>query len=466
MSAPPRPVPGAPLEYHFPVFERHTLDSGLQVIVAPVRKLPMVTAALVCDAGGSAELAAQAGIAQITARALLEGTRRSDGAELTERFERLGASVSSSADWDAALVQLTVLTERFGEAMELLGEVVLEPALAPRDVERLRAERMSEILQLRAEPRGLAEEMFARVLYRSSSRYGLPQDGSAETISRLTPDDLRAFHGERYRAGSTTLVLAGDLGVEEAMQVARGVFGDWRGEPAPYVGVDEQPARTGRATHLVVKEDAPQSELRIGHVGLPRAHPEYFPVLVMNAILGGLFSSRINLNLRERHGYTYGAFSSYDWRRAAGPFTVSTAVASNVTGAAAREVLTEMDLLRESEVGEEELTLATHYLAGVFPIRYETTGAIARALAAMRIYGLSEDYFDVYRERVLSVTPADVLRVAREHLRPDNLQLLAVGDPDAIRGQLEELGAGPLTVYDADGAQLESASASAGAEDA
>jgi zinc protease len=464
MSAPARPVPGPPREYHFPAFERHTLDSGLHVIVAPVRRLPMVTAALVCDAGGAAELAAQGGIAQLTARALLEGTRRSDGSELTERFERLGASVSSSADWDAALVQLTVLTERFSDAMELLGEVVLEPALAHRDVERLRAERLSEILQLRAEPRGLAEEMFARVLYRASSRYALPQDGSAETISSLTPEDLRAFHAERYRAGSTTLVIAGDLAVEDALRVARGVFGAWRGEPAPHVGVDEQPARAGRATHLVAKEGAPQSELRIGHVGLPRTHPEYFPVLVMNAILGGLFSSRINLNLRERHGYTYGAFSSYDWRRAAGPFTISTAVASDVTGAAAREVLKEMDQLRQSEVGEGELSLATHYLAGVFPIRYETTGAIARALAAMRVYGLPEDYFDVYRERVMSVTPADVLRAAREHLHPGSLQLLAVGDPDAIRGQLEELGAGPLTVYDADGAPLEIAAASAGTE--
>ncbi len=462
MSALKRPQPGQPRPYNFPDFTRHALGSGLQVIVAPVRKLPMVTVALVCDAGAASETADHAGVAQLTARGLLEGTSNSSGGELAERFERLGAAVESSADWDAAIVQMTVLSERFAPAMALLGEVVLEPAFVSRDVERLRSERLSEILQLRAEPRGLAEEMFSRVLYGVGSRFALPRDGGAETASALTPDDLRAFHAARYGPASSTLVVAGDVNGDEVLATAERIFAGWLGAGAPRVEVDDRPARLSRASHLVVREDAVQSELRIGHVGLPRSHPDYFSVMVMNAVLGGLFSSRINLSLRERHGYTYGAFSSYDWRRAAGPFTVSTAVASNVTAAAAREVLTEMDRIRETEVDEDELMLASSYMAGVFPIRYETTGAIARALAATRIYSLPDDYFDSYRDHVLGVRPRDVLRAAREHLHPDKLQLLVVGSPDVVRGPLEELACGPLHAYDAEGHPVSEAGAGTG----
>lgn len=465
MTVTERPQPGLPRPYSFPDFVRHGLGSGLQVIVAPVRKLPMVTVALVCDAGAASETADHAGVAQLTARGLLEGTQRSGGAELAERFERLGAAVESSADWDASIVQMTVLSERFAPAMALLGEVVLEPGFAPREVERLRAERLSEILQLRAEPRGLAEEMFSRVLYREESRFALPRDGGAETVSVLTPDDLRAFHAARYGPASATLVVAGDVSPDEVLATAENLFSGWAGVGAPLVTVEDQPSRLSRASHLVIREDAAQSELRVGHVGLPRAHPDYFPVLVMNAVLGGLFSSRINLNLRERHGYTYGAFSSYDWRRATGPFTVSTAVASNVTAAAAREVLAEIDGMRASEVGEDELTLASSYLAGVFPIRYETTGAIARALAAMRIYGLPDDYFDSYRDHVLGVGPSDVLRAAREHLHPGSLQLLVVGNAEVVRGPLEELGCGPLHAYDTEGQPVSEAGAGAGPQE-
>jgi len=182
----------------------------------------------------------------------------------------------------------------------------------------------------------------------------------------------------------------------------------------------------------VTKADAPQSEVRVGHVGLPRRHPDYFDVTVMNAVLGGLFSSRINLNLREAHGYTYGAFSAFEWRRASGPFMVHTAVKSDVTGAAVHEILKEIERIRASEIDEAELTLATSYLDGVFPIRYETTNAIAAALANLVIHDLPETYYDEYRARVRSVTTAGVLRAAQQHLHPEQLRIVVVGDPAVI----------------------------------
>jgi zinc protease len=216
----------------------------------------------------------------------------------------------------------------------------------------------------------------------------------------------------------------------------------------------DTPARLTRAVHLVANADAPQSELRIGHVGVPRLHPDYFAIVVMNAILGGLFSSRVNLNLREAHAYTYGAHSAYDWRRAAGPFVVSSAVKSDVTDAAAREVLFEIDRLRAEPVSADELSLATSYLDGVFPIRYETTAAIAVALANLVLYGMPDDYFDRYREHIRALTADDVLRAARDHLHPDRLQVVVVGDPATVRAPLEALGIGPLAAYDADGAPI------------
>jgi zinc protease len=390
-------------------------------------------------------------VANLAAHALLEGTSRLSGAELTERFERLGAGLQAAADWDTATVSMTVLASRLAEALALFGEVLLDPAFPEREVERLRAERLAELLQLRTEPRGLADEMFARFVYDPASRYARPEDGGAEAVSALTRADVEQFYRARYRPRGSTLIIVGDVAVADAQALARRVLGDWQGEaPAPDP-VADAPARRTRAVHVVQKEDAPQSEIRLGHVGLPRSHPGYFPVLVMNSVLGGLFSSRINLNLREAHAYTYGAFSGFEWRRGAGPFLVSSAVRSDVTAAATREVLLEIERMRAASVREDELTLATSYLDGIFPIKYETTDAIARALAALVVYELPADYFDTYRANIRQVTIMDVLHAADRHLHPDELQLVVVGDPSAVREPLEQLDFGPLTVYDAEG---------------
>jgi zinc protease len=267
-------------------------------------------------------------------------------------------------------------------------------------------------------------------------------------MARVTRDRIAAYHTAYYRPSATALIIAGDITVDEAVRQTSRCFGDWSGAAAPATKpVDRQ--RFGEArVHIVHKADAPQSELRVGHVAVPRLHDDYFPLVVMNAILGGLFSSRLNLNLREEHAYTYGAHSAFDWRRAASPFEISTAVETNVTADALREIMAEFTRIREAPVAETELSLATSYLIGVFPIRFESTAAVAGGLANVEIFGLPGDYFDTYRDRVRAVTADDVLRVARAHLDPARLQAVVVGDADAIRDSLAALGVGPVTVYD------------------
>jgi predicted Zn-dependent peptidase len=447
--APPRPGPSEPRPYQFPAFESRTLSNGLRLIVAPITKLPVVSVVAVIDAGAGSEPPDRDGLALLTARALLEGSTARDAAE------QLGGSLDASADWDAATIELTVLSERIGPALGLLAELLRTPTFPEHEIERLKAERQAELLQLRAEPRGLADEMIERFIYSPNARYARPEGGSATSVEALQRAHVDAFYQARYRPDAVTLIVVGNVTTSEIEGIAEGALGGWTGRAtAAAQAVLDTSAGDPPAVRIVRKADAPQSEIRVAHVGLPRNHRDYFPVLIMNAVLGGLFSSRINLNLREVHAYTYGAHSSYDWRRGAGPFVVKTAVQSDVTDAALREILSEITRIRAEAVAPAELTLATSYLDGVFPIRYETASAIATALANLAIYGLPADYYDQYRSRVRGVTAVDVLAAARAHLDPARLQVVVVGDPEAVRHPLEGVGAGPVLVYDDTGRPL------------
>jgi zinc protease len=454
-TAPPRPAPGEPRAYQFPSFDTRTLRNGLRVIVAPVTKLPVVSVVAVIDAGAGTEPPDRDGLAQLTARALLEGTATRDGAAIIDEAERLGGALDAYADWDAATIKLTVLSERIDPALRLLGDVLRTPSFPEREIERLKAERRAELLQLRAEPRGLADEMIERFIYAPSARYARPEGGGAASVDALGRAHVDAFYHARYRPDAITLIVAGNVTTSDIEGLAESIFGGWEGTtPEPSTTVLDTAAGDPPAIRIVRKADAPQSEIRVGHVGIPRTHRDYFPVLIMNAVLGGLFSSRINLNLREVHAYTYGAHSVYDWRRGAGPFVVNTAVQSDVTEGALREILLEVNRIRAEPVEMSELSLATSYLDGVFPIRYESASAIAAAIANIVIYGLGADYYDQYRARVRAVTAIDVLTAARTHLDPTRLQVVVVGDPEAIRQPLEDIGAGPVLVYDDTGRPL------------
>jgi zinc protease len=449
MTTAPRPKAGTPRAYSFPPIERSILSNGMRIAVAPMPRLPLVTVLALVDAGASCDAAGREGASSLTISALAEGTTRLDGATLTEEFESLGTGLSSSSDWDDATTHIAVMPERLETAIALLGEVLTTPAFAQKDVERLKAERLAELMQQQVEPRGLADDRFSEYLFVPESRYALPEAGSMASVRALDATQIGAFHAARYVPGATTLVLAGDVTSANAVHLAERAFSAWRGAAPSDTSVDDRVSSMGRRVHIVNKAGAPQSELRVGHEGVPRSHPDYFAIVVMNALLGGLFSSRINLNLREKNAFTYGARSAFEWRRSAGPFVVSTAVKTEVTDAATREILLEIGRMREETVSGDELSLATAYLDGVFPIRYETTSAVAQAVAIAQVYGLGDDYYTRYREHIRAVTADDVLRVAQKFLHPDKLLVLAVGDAAAIRAPMEQLGAGEVSVHEA-----------------
>ncbi len=452
MTTTMRPRPGAVRPYEFPAVHRSVLANGVRVLVAPMPRLPLITVLALVDTGASRERPGEEGVAALTARTLTEGAAGLDGAALAARLEGLGTAIITEAEWDSSIAQFTATTDRIEAAFTLFAEVVRAPAFPARDVQRLRDERLAEITQQLAEPRGLADERFDGFLFSPAARYARAAAGTTHAVRGLDRDRVAAFHALTYRPASTTLVFVGDITSARAQKLAEAGFEGWGtsiGSGPPIAPVDAV-RHAGRRTIVVAKVAAAQSELRVGHLGVPRAHPEYLTIVVMNAILGGLFSSRINLNLREKNAFTYGASSLFDWRRGAGPFVVSTAVKSDVSGRAVQEILAEIERMRDAPPTASELELATEYLAGVFPIRYESTAAVAAALARATIFGLGDEWFREYRQRIRAVTAAGVHAAARTHLDPAGVLVLAVGDPSVIDVPLRNAGIGDLTVVTAD----------------
>ncbi len=433
---PPRPAAGVPRAYEFPAVHRFALANGLRVVVAPMPRLPLVTVLALIDAGAASEAPGLEGVASLVTRTLSEGAGALDGAEITARFERLGTAFDASADWDSSVARLTVTRSRFDAAFALFATVLRGATFPAADVARRRDERLADLAQQLAEPRGLADERFAGFLYPRTNRYARSASGTPRSVATLDADAVRAFYADHYGPSTTTLLLVGDITADQARALVETEFGGWEGNARPAAPMRVVSGTDPKRIVIVEKADAPQSELRVGHVGVPRSHADYLAIVVMNAILGGLFSSRINLNLREKHAFTYGASSGFDWRRGAGPFVVSTAVKSEVTARAVEEILREIDGLRAEAPAAAEVALATDYLAGVFPIRYESTSAVAGALAGATMFGLPDDWFARYRDRIRAITPAAVHAAARTHLDPTRLLVLAVGDAGVIEAPL------------------------------
>lgn len=444
-SGPPRPDDMRP--YEFPEVLRRRLANGISVRIAPKAPIPLTTAMVVLKAGETASPAGREGLAKLAADALEGGTEALPERELARAMAEIGASFGAATGWDSTTVAVSCLAEHLARALELLAGMVRAPAFETAGFDRRRAQRLAAAQRRLMDPAALASDAHARFMYREGDTYARPAAGTDTSLEAIRAPDAKAFAAEFHGAGAATLVLVGDLEPDEAMALAERFLGDW--EPAAGVVPDPRAGpRTRRRTfHVIDRPGSVQSEIRVGHPCIARTAADYLPLRVANLILGGSFSSRLNLNLRERNGYTYGVRSSFAARKGPGPFTVSTAVETGVTGAAVAEVLREIERMAEEGPTAEEVESATSYLAGVFPLRLETTGQLASRIAGAVVHDLPDDYDRRYRERVRAVSREEAAEAARRRMRPGELCVVATGDAEAVAPQLEALNAGPVEVH-------------------
>ena len=438
-----RPVAGAPRAYRFPDITHHVLDNGLGVWLVPLPERQLVSVQLLTDAGAAAEDEARGGVASLTAQALVTGTQRLDAAAFAETAEALGIDVGSESSWDSARASFSALDEHLEAGLGLLTEMLRTPRFDEGEFERLKSERLNDILQARNDPSRLADESFLRQLYADGVPYGRLSAGTPDTVEPLAVTDAATFHAERYAPNVADLVIAGAIDPDAALGLVEAALGDWTGSGPGHRQIDARP-RAGRRVVLVDRPGSVQSELRVGLVGIDRRHPRYFPAIVLGALLGGVFRSRLNTRLREELGYTYGARSHFDPRRAAGPFTASAAVQTEVTVDAIRELLGQLDGIRDQAPPDAELREVRDYLVGVFPLRFETTGGIAAAIEPMAVYDLPADWWQTYRSHLEAIGPQDVVEAARELIRPEELLIMVVGDASRIGDELAAAGFGPV----------------------
>jgi zinc protease len=427
-----------------PAVRRFVLANGLPVHLVERHAVPIVDVALVVRAGADHDDGRTAGRARLAGELLLEGTTLRSGRAFAEAVDLLGAALDVQVAWDRSSLGLHVLAPRLGAALALLHEALTQPRYAPADFERKRRERLAALLQERSEPRALAAFHFARGLYGAVHPYGQPLAGTTRSIPALSVADVAQFHEKYYRPGSAFLVAVGDVTESRLRDLLEETVGRWDGSPAPAAPVPAAATTPLSPLVLVDRPGAPQTELRIGQVAAPRATPDYFALLVLNAVLGGTFTSRINIRLREEKGYTYGAGSNFLFRRGPGPFSVSTAVHGAATADAIADVWRELDRIREEVVPEPELERARRYLTLGLARELETTSAVADQLAEQVLYGLGDSYFEQYVGRVEAVDAAAVQAAARRWLDVAGRLTVAVGDRATLEPALAALG--PVTI--------------------
>ena len=435
-----------------PVIER-TLPNGLRLLVVEHHELPIADAMLVVGTGGEADPADKPGVATLVASMLQEGTTTRSALEIAAQEAMLGASVSSGGGWDASRVTLHTPTAQLDSALALFADVALNPSFPPEELERLRQQRLTSLLQLRDRAPAIADRAYATILYGGDHPYGRPLGGTEAATEATTRADLERFYRTHYRPNNATLIVVGDVQPADIEARVARLFGGWQRGNVPSTTYSRPPGASRTTVYLIDKPGAPQTSVRIGTVGVARSTDDFFALQVMNTILGGSFTSRLNQNLRETKGYTYGARSGFDMRREAGPFTASAEVTGTKTDSSLIEFMNELRGILDT-VPRAELEKAKRYLQLGLPASFETTSDIAFRLAPVVMYGLPLDYYNSYVQRIEQVTQADVQRVARRYIDPSRLAIVIVGDRASVEPAIRALDLGPVTLRDITGSEI------------
>jgi predicted Zn-dependent peptidase len=455
LTKPPTLAP--PPRLALPPITRRELPNGLQLLVVEHHELPVADFALIVRSGHEADPTNHVGLASLTAAMLDEGTTTRSALQIADQLAFLGVRLETGAAWDMSTVSLHTPTAQLDSALALFADVVLNPAFPQAELERLRAERLTLLTQLKDRPTAIADQAFASIVFGSSHAYGRPTLGTEASVKQTSQGDIRGYYREHYRPNNATLIVVGDVRPDDIERRLASLLGPWPRRNIPAAVISKYPAgaSAARATtvYLIDKPGAPQSSVRIGTIGVARSSPDYFPLLVMNTVLGVPFTSRLMQNLRETHGYTYGAGSLFDMRREAGPFTARAEVVATKTDSSLIEFMKELRAIRDT-VPQAELQKAKRYLQLQLPSLFETTGDIAYQLTSLAVYDLPLDFYNSYVQAIERVTQADVQRVARKYINPDRMQVVVVGDRKQIEPGIRKLGLGGVEIRDITGAPV------------
>jgi zinc protease len=447
-SAPP--APGPPPQLDLPPIQKESLSNGLRVWLIESHKVPLVQVNLLVHAGSGDDPAGKFGVASLTAAMLDEGAGARSALEIADDIELLGGALSTVSSFDASGVRLNVPAARLADALPILADVALRPTFPEHELDRLREERLTALLQARNDPATVAALAFARQVFGAAHRYGTGATGTPATLRSFTTQDLRAFHAAMYLPSNAALVVAGAVTMESLLPRLEEHFGGWRTiSPVTRVPVPTAPRSAAREVTIVDMPGAAQSQIRIGWVGVPRATPDYFPLQVLNAILGGSFTSRLNQNLREQHGYSYGASSRFEMRLSAGPFVAGAGVQTDKTAEALREFFHELHGI-QAPVEADELAKARNFLALGFPGEFETIRDLAAHIEELIVYNLPDDYFEQYIGAIQAVTADSIRRAAATYIQPDRFVVTIVGDRQEIEPGIRALDLGPVRILTVD----------------
>ncbi|MBI3402293.1 MAG: insulinase family protein [Acidobacteria bacterium] len=434
------PGPLAAREIKFPPYEIQTLPNGLQVIAILHHEQPAVTMRLLVRAGTSADPRGKLGLVHLLASLLDQGTTAKSAQEMNDAVDFIGGAMGAGAGTDLTFVNMMVMKDSFENGMRMLSEMARHPAFAQREIERQRQQTLSGLQVSAEDPEWIANSVFDRLVY-GFHPYGMPDNGTPETLAGITREDLVAFHASQFAPNNAILAIVGDVTADEAFTTAKKVFGDWQKQDLAAQTFIDPPDPTRRVI-VVNKPDAVQTEVRVGHLGITRTHPDYMAVNLAIRILGGEGSNRLHQVLRTERSLTYGAQANMDALKQAGDFEAETNTRSDATTEVLRLIVDQFWRLQRERVSDRELDGAKAYMTGSFPLTIETPEAIAMQVMNAVFYGLPLDQLQTFRGRVNAVTPDDVQRVARALLRPDRLSVVLVGNAAAFTSQLNGVGFG------------------------
>jgi predicted Zn-dependent peptidase len=445
------PQPGPPPELHLPQIQKRQLSNGLPVWLVELHEVPVVQVNLLLRSGGADDGARRFGQANMTAAMLEQGAGSRTALQIADEVDYLGADLSAASGMDSSVVRLHVPVARVAEALPIMADIALRPTFPSEELDRVRQERLTSILQARDDPPAIASAAFARVLFGANHRYGTSLAGTAEVIKTFTTDDLKKYYSSAYRPDNATLIVTGDVTADLVLPLLESAFGSWKPPAEPITHAPTTPGQqpAGRTIYLIDKPGAPQSQIRIGDVGVARSSPDFFPLQVLNTILGGSFTSRLNNNLREVHGYAYGASSAFDMRIGGGLFFATAGVQTDKTSEALTEFIKELNGILKP-VPADELERARNYVALRYPGAFETTTDMSRRLEDMRLFALPDDYFSKYVQNIQRVSAADVQRVAQKYILPNQVAVVVVGDRKTIEPGIRALNLGQIKIMTVD----------------